>query len=269
MPLTSLGIASDVMVLGADSTLEVHPDRFILRSPQEPDYWFGNMVILRDDVIDPDAQIAQFKADFPKATHVTISWDIVGMASDTRVDVYVAQGFKVDRADVLTLDRELVRTETPKDISIRPLETDLDWAKATELQAITGVAEGNHADEYLPFIKTRMQTCRRLTQEGRGVWFGAFDGDRLAGDLGIYADPRTARFQAVETRERDRRRGICAALVTAGVEWAKARHPMTCPIIIATKNGDAGRVYRRCGFEMKEQLLAVYRGPKDAETALG
>lgn len=257
------------MVLGAQSTLEQHPDRFILRTPDEPDFWFGNMVIYRDDLIDPAVQIPRFKADFPQARHVTVSWDIVGLLPDHRIEAYRTLGFKVDAADVLVLDGELQRTECPKGLIIRPLESDEDWRKTTELQGITGVAEGNHADEYLPYIQTRMEACRRFTQEGRGNWFGAFDGDTLAGDLGIVVGPRISRFQAVETRETYRRRGVCAALVTAGVDWAKSRHPATRPIIVSEQNGDAGRVYRRCGFEMQEQLISVFRGPTDERANTG
>jgi GNAT superfamily N-acetyltransferase len=262
MPLTSLGLASDVMVLGDQSTLDEQPDRFILRSPNEPDYWFGNMVIFRDDSIDPEPQIAQFKADFPNARHVTLAWDVVGMQADARLDAFKGLGFKVDHSDVLTLEAELIPSRAPDGITIRPLESDEDWQKATELQGIIGVAEGNLADEYLPYIKTRMETCRRLTQGGLGIWLGAFDGETLAGDLGIYADQRTARYQAVETRVDYRRRGICAALVTSAAQWARSRYPDTRPIIIAASDGDAGRVYRRCGFEKQEQLVAVFRGPK-------
>lgn len=260
MPLQSLGLASDVLVLRGQSHLEEHEDRFILRSPNEPDFWLGNTVMFKRDHVDPETQIARFKEDFPNAKHVTLQWDQPNMARTAEIERFAAMGFEIDACDVLVLTSPLNRLVAPDDISIRPLESDADWEQATELQGITGVSEGRDPDMYLPYIKTRMEICRRQTRNGFGVWFGAFAGDELAGDLGIYADERTARFQAVETREAYRRRGICAALVTAGVEWALSKHPSARPVIIAEQDSNAGRVYRRCGFEPKERLIAVYKG---------
>lgn len=261
MPLKSLGLASDVLVLGEHSQLEEHPDRFVLRSPKEPTFWFGNLVIFRDDAVNPETQIAQFQQDFPEADHVTLTWDILDMEQGDRFNSFKELGLKLEPCDVLTLEKPLNRSEPPEGIAIRPLVSDDDWRRATELQAETGQESGYADEDYLPYIIKRMQTQREQTKTGFGAWFGAFDGEELAGDLGIFADARTARFQAVETRASYRRRGICAALVTAGVDWALSKHPETKPVIVAESDGDAGRIYRRCGFEMTEQLISAYRGP--------
>lgn len=266
MPLKSLGLASDVLVLRGQSTLEELDDRFILRSPNEPTFWFGNTVIFKTDQVDPETQIARFRAEFPDAEHVTIQWDQTQMAPDERLEAYSKLGFKTDACDVLVLTGALTRSSPPDGIIIRPLASDDDWAQATELQGITGVAEGHDADDFLPYVKTRMDVCRRQTESGLACWFGAFAGDELAADLGIYADERTARFQAVETREAYRRRGICAAMVTAGADWALSKHPDTKLVIIAETDGPAGRIYRRCGFERTESLISVYRGKTKADT---
>lgn len=264
MPLRSIGLASDVLVMRDQSVLEEHPDRFVLRSPDEPTFWFGNMVIFREDAVDPDAQIAQFKKDFPDAQHVTLAWDVPDIDQGDRFAAFKQMGMKLEETDVLAFSGTLHRTDPPEGIVVRPLVSDDDWQKATDLQAEIG-RESGFDDDYLPYITKRMQTQRKQTQTGFGAWFGAFAGDELAGDLGIFADPRTARFQAVETRPSYRRRGICAALVTAGTEWALAKHPNTCPTILAERDGAAGRIYRRCGFELAECLIATYRGPeKDA-----
>lgn len=263
MPLKSLGLASDVLVMRGQSTLEEHADRFILRSPNEPDFWFGNTVIFKDAEVNPDAQIAQFKTDFPYAKHVTLQWDQTDMAPNAVKAAFSPLGYKVEPCDVLTLVYALRRAPLPSGISIRALKSDDDWEKATELQGIIGIEGGNKADEYLPYIKTRMQVCRAQTQDGFGCWFGAFAGDELAGDLGLYADNLTARFQAVETRPSYRRQGICAALITAGVEWAGTHRPTATPLIIAEADGAAGRIYRRSGFEAKERLVSAYRGPQE------
>lgn len=261
MPLKSLGLASDVMVLGDHCVLEEHPDRFVLRSPAEPNFWFGNMVIFREDHIEAATQIEQFQRDFPDAAHVTLAWDVPNMAQGNQFKAFETLGLQLDISDVLTLRGPIKRTSPPAGIVIRPLSSDRDWAQATELQAITGREEGHEDVDYLPYIRNRMKARRAQTETGFGTWFGAFSGDELAGDLGIFADARSARFQSVETRDSFRRRGICAALVSAGVDWAHHKCPGTRPVIIAERDGAAGRIYRRCGFELSERLIAAYRGP--------
>lgn len=260
MPLRSLCLASDVLVLRGQSQLEEFEDRFILRSPNEPDYWFGNCVIFKGAHIDPDTQIAQFRSDFPDARHVTLQWDVPNMERTAAFDAFVDRGYEVDLSDVLVLNGPLNRSAVPDGIVIRPLTSDVDWQQATELQGITGMKDRDHGPDYLPYIKTRMQVCRKQTETGFATWLGAFAGDQLVGDLGIYADARTARFQAVETRASHRRRGICAALVTAGVDWALAQYPNTKVVIVADPAGDAGRIYRRCGFELTETVIAAFKG---------
>lgn len=264
MGLRSLCLASDVLVLRGQSHLEELDDRFILRSPKEPNFWFGNCVIFKVTTVDPDAQIAQFQADFPDARHVTLQWDVPNMPRRAAFDAFEALGYEVDISDVLVLNGALNRFAAPEGISIRPLTSDSDWTQATELQGLTGMEDRDHGAEYLPYIKTRMEVCRAQVDTGFASWLGAFDGDTLAADLGIYADARTARFQAVETRASYRRRGICAALVTAGVEWAQAKHPDTKVVIVADPEANAGRIYRRCGFELTEQVISAYKGGSDA-----
>lgn len=98
--------------------------------------------------------------------------------------------------------------------------------------------------------------------KGLGQWFGAFDGDRLVGDMGIFHDEKLMRYQSVQTHEDYRRRGICSSLLCASLDWAKARAPDALPVIVAHADSDAGRLYRRAGFELAETTMSVYRPPR-------
>lgn len=267
MPLKSLGFSSDVLVMQGLSEFVEHQDYFTLRTRSEPDFWFGNMIILKDDNVDLDAHIALFKREFPEVGHVTIGWDIPNMDQAGRFEGYKDFGLELELDDILTLERPLVRAMPPEGLELRCLETDDDFEQATLLQIATGLEEGRSGDVYEDFARGRMTNRRKQIQEGWAAWFGAFDGTELVGDLGIYADDRTARFQSIETRASHRRRGICASLVTAGVDWAANRSPSAVPVIAAAPDGDAGRVYRRCGFDVSERLIAVFRGPVGAPTA--
>lgn len=261
MTIRSLGLASDLMVLSGLSRVETHDDRFVVRTPAEPDFWYGNMVIFRDERIDPARQIARFEADFSQAGHVTLGWDAPEMRPGPQHAALVAMGFEIHGCDVLALTGPLQAAAPPEDLCIRPLDGDEDWARATALQIETGIEEGHAEEMYRPFAMRRMTAQRGQVAQGRGVWFGAFDGAALVGDLGMFADARTARFQAVETRASHRRRGICAALLTAGVAWAARHRPGAVPVIVADAGSAAGRVYRHCGFALSETMVTALRPP--------
>lgn len=265
--LQSIGLRSDLMLLRGKSEVEDHPDRVNLRTPSEPDFWFGNMMILRDSTIEPAAQVRRFRADFPTARHVTIVWDVPGLEGGPALDPFLEMGFEIDRCDVLTLEGPSNSAPVPAGISVRAIETARDWEQVIALQTNIGVADGHVRENYAPYVRKRFAKHRENVAEGWGCWFGAFDGVELVGDLGIFEGEGIARFQDVETRASHRRRGICAALVTAGLNWARTRAPASTPIIVADTEGDAGRVYRRCGFSLSEQLLAVVRPPDGAKTA--
>lgn len=263
--LKSLGLRSDVMVLGALAEIEALADRVIVRTPSEPDFWFGNMVIFREGAVDPARQVALFRESFPDARHVTIAWDVPGMKPGPEMERLVDDGFEIDRSDVLALTGPSNPFAPPDGIVIRAIETAEDWEKVVALQVQTGLEDGHVQADYEPYIRKRFANRAKQVPEGWGCWFGAFDGAQLAGDLGIFAGDGTARFQDVETGKNHRRRGICAALVTKGLEWAAARAPAATPVIVAHSDGDAGRVYRRCGFTLSEQLTAAYRPPAGAK----
>lgn len=253
--IRSLSIASDLMVGGASHELTHHPDRVVIRTPSQPDYWYGNCLVLRHFEPDPAPAIARFRADFPQAAHVCIQWDVPGLEAD--LGGFVARGFEDASADALVLG-DLVRCDLPAGITARRIRDEADWAQVVSLQHQTGVTEEGHDPEvHRAYIEGRFEGHRAAVAAGRAVWFGAFEGDLLVADMGVYATDDLARFQSVETRASHRRRGICAGLVTQASDWARARAGKV--VIVADRGGAPGRLYRRCGYALQQTTLAVIR----------
>lgn len=259
--LRSLGLRSDLMVMRGLSETEIHPDRVVLRTPSEPDFWCGNMVIFRTGRIDPEAQIGQFHAALPEARHVALAWDVPGMGADEDLAVLEARGFEIDRCDVLVSTGEPPEMPALGGLEIRPIRDPGDWAQVVALQVETGLAAGYSPADHAAYVERRFENRRRQIAEGWGCWFGAFDRGQLVGDLGIFSGAGIARFQNVETRSSHRRRGICAALVMAGLDWARRFDPQAVPVIVADCGSPAGRIYRRCGFALAEHLVMAIRPP--------
>ncbi|MEM9633619.1 MAG: GNAT family N-acetyltransferase [Pseudomonadota bacterium] len=254
----TLGVRSNLLVARGVSEIHAASDRIVLRMPDEPHYWCGNMLTFHGAKVDPEKQIAQFRADFPDAAHVAISWDDFDMRIGPDHEPLSAMGFELEQLDVLSLTAPLKRAAVPEGIIIRSIESETDWQQVIALQVDTGVEQGFERNSYEIYLRARFASRRRQIAEGWAAWLGAFDGDILAADLGVYTDQSVSRFQEVETRQSYRRRGICAALVTAGVDWIKSKAPNAVPVLQALSDGPAGRIYRRCGFEHCEtQVLAI------------
>jgi GNAT superfamily N-acetyltransferase len=254
----SLGVRSNLLVAQGVSITEQHEDRIILRMPDEPYNWGGNMLYFKGDEIRAEQHVARFKKDFPTMAHIALSWDVSDMTIGPDHKGLSDLGFELEQLDILTLTGPLNRSEAPEGIIIRPVTSEANWEQVIQLQLDVGEEQGYERSSFEHFIRGRFKARQKQIRDGWAIWLGAFDGDLLVADLGIYADPVVARFQDVETRKSHRKQGICAALVTAGVDWAKSKEPGTIPVLQALSDGPAGRVYRRCGFEHKEtQVLAI------------
>ena len=260
MTLRSLGLQSDLVSMRGFSTLEAHPRGFIMRTTAEPTYWCGNVLIKQDHKIDPAADIAFFKEQFPQCAHVKILWDTPCPSLDALADLF-PEGYAVDSYDVLTSDRAVLRITPPQGIALRVLASDADWAASEALAAEIAAEEGYDIAVHAPFLRRRFDVRRAQIADDLGAWFGAFEGDQLVAHMGMFHDDAVARYQAVETRATHRRRGICAALLPHVSAWAASRAPDAVQVIVAEADSDAGRLYRRQGFAPTETLVEVtHRG---------
>lgn len=259
--MNSLEFATDLMVQDGQTEIQWFDDRFVQRTPNEPNYWFGNRVVFFEPPKSADDLIAQFHADIPEAKHICIGWDIPNMSIKPVKDVFESTGLRLEEGDVLALRTGLKRTEVPEGINIRPLVSASDWRQSEAIgraDLLKNDAPEAGLDTYL---KNRTVARKEQIAKGLGQWFGAFDGDTLAGDMGIFNDDHLIRYQSVQTHEAYRRRGICSALLCASLDWARQRAPNAQPVIVAQADSDAGRLYRRAGFELAETSVGAYRPP--------
>ncbi|KAA9006907.1 GNAT family N-acetyltransferase [Histidinibacterium aquaticum] len=257
--LKSLGLATDLLAMTGLSDIESLEDRIVVRTPGEPDYWFGNTVIFRDDRIDPRPQVEIFNEHFPDARHIVIQWDSPGLTAPPEHPDLEALKLELEYSDVLTLDGVPEDAEPPEGIDLRRIGTDEEWGQVVTLQNEMGLEDGYDPNAHPAYIEQRFAAVRRQIEGGLGAWFGAFDGDRLVGDMGVLHDDKVARFRSVETAASHRRRGICSALLSKTGRWVRERAPEATLVIVADSDGSAGRLYQAAGFRMTERMIAAVR----------
>ena len=216
MRITSLGFRTDValrVLEGAEVT--DRGDCLVVRTPGHPDFWWGNFLLLARVPRPGEATgwLARFAAEFPAARHVAFGVDT---AEDALLpeDLAVA-GLAAERAAVLTATQQNPPARPNTEAEIRPLDSDADWRQSVEL-----AIRCFDGDEPAGFLERRAAARRRVTQAGRGAWFGAFTGGLLQAQLGLFdAGGGCARYQHVETDPRARRRGLAGTLL-----WAAGRY---------------------------------------------
>lgn len=261
--LKSLAMRTELLTLSGISHLTQQDGYVVQSTPSEPDFWMGNQLILSDAILSASDGFALFETHFPDARHRSIVWDIPNLDPARVVDL-AKTGCEIEGFDTLKLKGPLRDAQTPDGIVLRPLDGPEDWAKAQSLQTEIGIEDGRDAVTYVPYLARRNAGRREQIAKGIGQWFGAFDGDQLVAQMGMFHDDTVARYQSVETAASHRKRGICSALLRHCALWALDRSPNADVVIVAEADADAGRLYRKMGFGFAEVIYGVVRAGDQA-----
>jgi GNAT superfamily N-acetyltransferase len=255
----SPGWATDLAILRhSGSTIEDRGDHLVVRTPENPDFHWGNCLFVLDGAAVDDAQrwLETFQLTFPAATWVAIG--LTRMPSDR--EAWAAHGVRVELDDVLTTDTLPRQTALPPEYTARRLAGD-DW----EQYVRRDVQENERTGEYETrsherFVRAQVRARRQLCDRDDAAFFGAFAGDILVADLGIVRCGRMARYQSVGTDPDHRRRGLASHLLGLAASWAAERDCRQWVIVTEATN-PAGRVYRSVGFRPDSGNVQAYRPP--------
>jgi GNAT superfamily N-acetyltransferase len=258
--VVSLGYRTDLMLRALEGSEVVdRPGYLTVRTPGNPEFWWGNFLLLPARAGHGDATrwLSLFSAEFPDARHVAIGLDGTGDPS-AEPSGLAAAGLEVVRETVLTAAALREPPHPQWDAVFRPLDGDRDWEQSRRLQDLSNTADGVPA---IPaFTAARSAARRRLAGTGHGAWFGAFrDGDLVA-QLGIFTGQTPfARYQDVGTHPAARRQGLAGTLVWHAGRYALSQLGARTLVIVADPGETAIRVYRSVGFTDHETQISVQR----------
>ncbi len=256
MHVTSLGFRTDLALLtAAGSVVEDRGTHLVVRSPDNPSYFWGNFLLLAQPPVPGGEKevVGAFHTEFPEADHVSIGIDTPDLSEEARA-AFEAAGMTVDVATVLTTGT----LQPPREVEaeVRELVDDEDWEARARLsrQLYPQTSEG----AFMTFARQKNVQERRLVDAGRGTRFGAYVDGALASTAGIFVtEDGVARFQSVETHPDHRRKGLAAATVHAAGQHALDRLGVRTLVIVADTDGDAIGIYRRLGFTDSERQLMM------------
>lgn len=262
MEIGSLGFRTDVMLLrwGGSEVRDVG-EYVVVRTPANPGFWWGNFLLFRRAFASRDVEkrMELFRAEFPEAEHVAFGIDstdgVVGAE-----DELTAAEFDVERNVVMTAGAVVSPRRPNRESAYRLVTSDDDWAQVVQVGLATAAMEVDAA--YEEFTRRQVSSQRALVEAGHGKWFGAFDGHRLQGSLGLMFDGNgVARCQNVQTHPEHQGRGIASTLVHRASTYGLTEGGAHTLVMVADPEYLAIRIYRSLGFSATETQLQVTRRP--------
>jgi len=256
----SLGYRTDLMIRAFEgSQIDDRGDYLVIRSPQNPTYWWGNFLLLSAPPApgETGTWLARFGEEFPAAEHVALGIDVTEASAVDPTEL-LAAGLRAERSTVLVTSEVHEPPKPDRSATYRVLSGDDDWRQAAELRAV--LSEGEPGAEPT-FLRARIAAERGLTEAGHGWWFGAFIEGRLLAQLGVItSEAGIARYQNVETHLAARRKGLAGTLV-----WRAGQHCLDAGastlVMVADPADVAIRVYRSVGFADAETQIGFERQP--------
>ena len=262
----SLATRTDLIFHRFGGTVTDRGEYLVIRTPGNPGYRWGNYLLFQDPPRPGDLGrwtelFAREVGTPPGTTHQVFAWDSPqgepGAASE-----FQAARFRLDESVVLSAAPEDIVTP-PRynhEVVIRPLAGDREYEQAVEV-AVAGRDPWADEEGYRDFSRRKFHEYRRMNAAGLGDWFGAFLGERLVAQCGLYQDGDLARYQAVDTHPDYRRRGICSTLIHQVALHGIERMGVNKLVIMADEHYFAKDIYQSVGFHRAERRVGLEKYP--------
>jgi hypothetical protein len=243
-----LGLKSS-FIAGQLSSLITHKAGYsVVRTPSRPDFFWGNYLIFHEKPTQNNSLewIDCYKGEFDlnKQRFMTITWD-----SSDKGDLseLVKLGFELETQEVLILEKIVKPEKMNTSIVVKIIESDSDWKQVKRTQWIH---DWPLKEAQLPFLESKISAFRDLQNKNCGKRFGAYIGDKLVGDLGIYYQGKIARFSSVCTDKDYYNQGVCRTLVYSSIAQFQKIYDVDHFVMQATETEYAKNIYKKLGFTL-------------------
>lgn len=262
---TNLGLATDLMLHAQMGVVESRDRYIVVRTPDVPEYFFGNMLVL--DQRPTERALMRLEADFasyigvpPRIAHRTFTW-AESEAGSVDLSGFVKHGYDATMCRVLCAHpQEIQPIELKRDIEVRPLSSQDDWDVWAELHlADMANPRALTSQRFIAFQQRAYQT---LVERGLGNGWGAFVGNKQVANLGLFFLEGVGRFQSVITAPQYRNKGICKSLVSEVVR--RAARDAEQLVMVADEDYFAGNLYEALGFRRQGRVGSLCREPSES-----
>jgi GNAT superfamily N-acetyltransferase len=269
----SLVWATSIDVLPPDRVVERRPGYLVVRSPSNPTHWWGNLLLFDDAPAVGDGErwerlFAEVFADDARVRHRTFAWDQTGDVRGAADTEFAARGYDVELTVGLIAAPQKIHAHprANADVEVRVLDPrpgseERWWEQVVEIQRAASDRERADEEAERVFTSTRQAELREMFCAGAGAWYVALDGDDVVASMGIVVTAGRGRYQAVDTAQSHRRRGICTRLLVDAARHAVSTYAATQLVIAADPGYHAAGIYESVGFRPVERVRGVCRPP--------
>jgi len=265
--------ATNLDVLPADKVIERRDDHFVVRTPSNPQFYSGNFLLFDEppDAGDGERWEALFDEAFayePRVRHRKFTWDTAQCPFGLARKELEPRGYELDESVGLVAEALHPHDRENREVEIHALDPFGDeelWHGILELQIANRDLVFSDAASYRSFTAARQADQRELFRAGRGTWYAAIEPEacEVVGSCGIVVTDRRGRYQAVDTAEAHRRRGICSRLVVEASRLSTEAFGTERFVIVADAGYHALGLYESLGFERRERVVeALLRPPR-------
>lgn len=274
--------ATDLDKLPRNRVVEVRDGYLVVRTPNEPGFYWGNLLLFDDPPAAGDRARWErlFDMEFTgqaNVEHRTFAWDRVDGEIGQAQREFVAAGYEMEDTIALVAapDQLQPHPRENREVTVRALDPAAGadrrlWEQVAELQAVEHNDRWEPQEEHRVFLERRMDALRTLFQDGRGAWYVALGADAtVVGSCGVVVTGDRGRFQAVDTAAAHRRRGICSRLVVEAAQRSAERYGAERLVIAADAGYHALGLYESLGFRRTEHVHGVFQTPAARRASSG
>jgi RimJ/RimL family protein N-acetyltransferase len=258
------GWRSELIVHRHDAQVVERADCIVVRTPDNPTFYWGNFLLLPD--VPADASLGHWLQRFhgeiavaqPLSRHVAIGVNAPPRGAE--LPAWQRAGFELLRSDVMRLEPDALRAPPRAArgaVQVRAADLAREIEAFVELQCAD--TQGHPLDDYRDYRSLKMAALARMHAKGDAMWFGLWCDGTLAADCGLVRDGTWGRFQHVSTHPQWRRRGLCTALVHAVSAWGFEHWQLRRITMIADPDDVAIGIYRSLGYTSVVQTLGLER----------
>lgn len=270
----SLTWATELDSLGMDSRVERREGYLLVRSPQRPEHWWGNLLLFEHAPRSGDAERWErlFEAEFahePRVAHRTFAWDTTDGELGAALEEFPPRGYDLDRLVglIATVPEVRAHPRANREVIVRRLDprpgADAEpWEEVLEI-SVAGRDERIDEHDHRAHRRARLQEMRAIFRARGGGWYVALDPATqavLAGCGLILAGGR-ASIHDVDTIPSQRRKGICSRLLVEAVAHLAGERAPAHVVIAADPDYHALGLYESLGFRPREHCAGVCRMP--------
>lgn len=256
--LKSLALKSDLFLSEIQSQIVDHGDCIQVQTTAQPHYFWGNFLIFPKAPI--DSSLTEWKERYKELFNTkdpgfyTFTWDVETLAPSQGLNQdWQKQGFSCN-VDITLRHSKPQSAKTLLNLIVRKLQLE-EYELIPQLHYNPGSEFSR--DQQLAFMSKRVEFYKLFQSKGLGERYGAFLGEELVGELGIYFKDEIARYNEIATHHEHYRKGICSQLVQDSARLLSQEKEVKHFVIVADRDYHAINAYKSLGFEEYQENYSL------------